>query len=207
MLGCASSSTCGQGTCDHVVRGRCGTERGALQWYWTCGYPVCREGDGSLSDAGTGCPAAGTPCSQAGETCGVPTDSNCGVTLVCASQDPRGRPGGCPISSKKYKDGIAYVDEEQLFYLHDEVLGIKLATYEYKPQVADPGPTHLGFIIEDNLDTPAVDRTHNRVDMYGYVSMVVAAMQVQEKEIAELRKQLEAARHDIAACKAPRTGH
>ena len=32
---------------------------------------------------------------------------------------------------------------------------------------------------------------HDRVDMYGYVSMVVAAMQVQEKEIAELRAQVE----------------
>jgi hypothetical protein len=126
------------------------------------------------------------------------------VTLVCATQDPKGGPGGCPVSSRNYKDDIEYVDGARLQQLHDEALGIRLATYKYKPQVEDPGPTHLGFIIEDNLQTPAVDPAHNRVDMYGYVSMVVAGMQVQEKEIAQLRRDLEAARHDLAACKAPR---
>jgi hypothetical protein len=109
--------------------------------------------------------------------------------------------GGCPISSRTYKDGIAYVDDAQLQRLHDEALGIRLATYTYKPQVADPGPTHLGFIIEDNVESPAVNRTLSRVDMYGYVSMVIAGMQVQEREISELRQELAAARRDAAACK------
>jgi hypothetical protein len=126
------------------------------------------------------------------------------VTLVCASQDPKGGLGGCPISSRKYKEDIEYVDNEKLQRLHDEALGIRLATYRYKPQVDDPETTHLGFIIEDSLQTPAVDTTHNRVDMYGYVSMVVAGMQVQEKEIARLRRDLDAAQRDLAACKIPR---
>ncbi len=202
-LGCASSTTCGQG-CDPVVTGRCGADAGGLQWYTTCGYPVCQVPDGGLVDAGAGCAPVGSACSQAGETCGVASQANCGVTLVCASQDPKGGTGGCPISSRKYKDGITYVDDAQLQRLHDEALGIRLATYQYKPQVADPDPTHLGFIIEDNLQTPAVDKAHNRVDMYGYVSMVVAGMQVQEKEIAQLREELSAARREAAACKAPR---
>jgi hypothetical protein len=159
--------------------------------------------DGGLVDAGAGCPPIGSSCSQAGQTCGTASQANCGVTLVCASQDPKGGPGGCPVSSRQYKDGITYADDTKLQQLHDEALGLRLATYTYKPQVADPGPTHLGFIIEDSLQTPAVDRAHNRVDMYGYVSMVVAGMQVQEKEIAELRAELAAARRDVAACKAP----
>jgi len=137
-----------------------------------------------------------------GQMCGTPSDANCGVTLVCASQDPKG-PGMCPVSSRKYKDGIEYVDDTHLKELHDEALGIRLATYRYKPEVADPSTTHLGFIIEDNLRTPAVDTTHDRVDMYGYVSMVVAGMQVQEKEIAKLRSELAETRRDLAACKAP----
>ena len=41
--------------------------------------------------------------------------------------------------------------------------------------------------------SPAVDSTHHRVDLYGYVSMVVATLQIQEREIAELRKELEQA--------------
>jgi hypothetical protein len=134
--------------------------------------------------------------------CGTPSQTNCGIVMVCAASDPKHGPGGCPISTRKYKDGIEYVDRQQLQQLHDETMGIRLATYRYKPQVADPGPTHFGFIIEDNLQTPAVDPMHDRVDMYGYVSMVVAAMQVQEKEIADLRAQVQAARSDAASCRA-----
>jgi hypothetical protein len=101
----------------------------------------------------------------------------------------------CPVSSRKYKDGIEYVDNARLQQLHDETLGIRLATYNYKPQVADPNPKHLGFIIEDRPPhSSAVDWSHERVDLYGYLSMVVATMQVQEKEIAELRSELELAR-------------
>jgi hypothetical protein len=205
QLGCASSTTCGQG-CDPVVTGTCGADAGLpLQWYTTCGYPVCgAPSDAGVVDAGPACPAEGTPCTQAGATCGTPSAANCGVTLVCAAQDPKGGPGGCPISSRQYKDGIAYVDEAQLQRLHAEALGIRLATYTYKPQVADPGPTHLGFIIEDDVESPAVNRSLNRVDMYGYVSMVIAGMQVQEREIAELRQELAAARRDATACKPPR---
>jgi hypothetical protein len=213
QLGCASSTTCGLG-CDPVVTGRCGVDAGegdagsALQWFTTCSYPICPSpsGDGGdFDDAGAPCPAAGTPCSTAGETCGTKSAGNCGVTLVCASQDPKGGGGGaCPVSSRQYKNGISYVDDAQLQRLHDEALGVRLATYTYKPQVADPGPTHLGFIIEDNVESPAVNRELNRVDMYGYVSMVIAGMQVQEREISELREELAAARRDAAACKTER---
>ncbi len=214
QIGAASSTTCGVGV-DPVVTGRCGggtADAGAdaasppFQWYTTCGYPVCGapSGDAGAGDGGAACPAAGSPCTQAGDTCGTPTQANCGVTLVCASQDPKGGIGGCPVSSRKYKDGITYVDSQELEALHDEALGVRLATYTYKPQVDDPGPKHLGFIIEDNLSSPAVDRVHTRVDLYGYVSMAIAGMQVQEKEIASLRQELAAARRDAAECKAPR---
>ncbi len=175
-----------------------------LQWYTSCGYPVCGGGaadgaamsfdGGDTTDSGAACPTEGTPCSVAGDMCGTPSQSNCGVVMVCAASDPKKGPGGCPISTRKYKDGIEYVSSTELQQLHDETMGIRLATYRYKPQVADPGPTHFGFIIEDNLQTPAVDPMHDRVDMYGYVSMVVAAMQVQEKEIAELRAEVQACR-------------
>ncbi|HEX8791821.1 MAG TPA: hypothetical protein VF765_12795 [Polyangiaceae bacterium] len=206
QLGCASSTTCGQG-CDQVVTGQCGGGGDSgpqLQWYTSCGYPVCGGGSadggvvsfdaGDTTDSGAACPTEGTPCSVAGEMCGTASQSNCGVVMVCAASDPKQGPGGCPISTRKYKNGIEYVNDTQLRQLHDETMGIRLATYQYKPQVADPGPTHFGFIVEDNLQTPAVDPMHDRVDMYGYVSMVVAAMQVQEKEIAELRA-------EVASCK------
>jgi hypothetical protein len=95
------------------------------------------------------------------------------------------------VSSRKFKDGIEYVDDEGLEKLHDETLRIQLATYNYKSDVSDPGPRHLGFIIEDMPPaTPAVGWSRERVDLYGYLSMVVATMQVQEREITELRREL-----------------
>lgn len=183
-----------------------GSSIASLRWYTTCGYPVCRVPalDAGVVDAGPPCPAVGTSCGTQGMTCGTRTDANCGTILICASQDPKAGVGGCPISSKKYKNDIEYLGDTELQKLHDEALGIKLATYKYKTQVDDPTPTHLGFIIEDNPQSAAVDSMHNRVDMYGYVSMVVAGMQVQEKEIAQLRKELEAARRDASTCQKSR---
>jgi len=62
----------------------------------------------------------------------------------------------------------------------------KLATYEYRdPALA--GKRHLGFIIEDVPGSPAVERDGNMVDLYGYASMSVAAVQAQGEEIAKLK--------------------
>jgi len=99
------------------------------------------------------------------------------------------------MSSRKFKDDIEYVDNAGLQELHDETLRMHLATYSYKPAYDDPNRKHLGFIIEDTpLQSPAVDGSRERVDLYGYLSMVVASMQVQEKEIADLRRELDLAR-------------
>jgi hypothetical protein len=58
--------------------------------------------------------------------------------------------------------------------------------------------------VEDQPQSLAVDRGFDRVDLYGYVSMVVASVQVQEKEIAALRSELEATKRHAAACDAAR---
>jgi hypothetical protein len=115
----------------------------------------------------------------------------CGAIEECSATNPA---VGCPRSSRTVKTGIEYVNQSGLEQLHDEALALRLATYHYKPEVADPNPRHLGFIIEDTPpESPAVEWSRERVDLYGYLSMVVATMQVQEKEIAELREQLERA--------------
>jgi hypothetical protein len=142
---------------------------------------------------GGACPALGSSCTTQSETCGTRTPANCGVIEVCDTHQPT----MCPRSSSKYKDNVEYLDDARLAGLHDQTMRVRLATYNYKSTVDDPKPKHLGFIIEDNPQSPAVDRSGERVDMYGYLSMVVAAMQVQEKEIAALRRELEESR---AAC-------
>ena len=96
--------------------------------------------------------------------------------------------------------------------LASEVEKIQLTTYTYK----DPSmgaDQHLGFIIEDNPDSPAVYPNHRRVDLYGYASMAVAALQVQSQQLKaqqrhmdELETELSTLRAELrgsAACSAP----
>jgi hypothetical protein len=161
----------------------------------TCGDPVCRfvpdaGSDGGLTDdAGAPCPALGTACTTNGATCGDRNTVNaCGAIEECAATNPQSR--GCPISSRAFKDDVRYVDDAELDQLHEEAIHIRLATYNYKPQFDDPTRRHLGFIIEDDPQSPAVDRPYDRVDLYGYLSMAVATMQVQEKEIEALKKEV-----------------
>ena len=182
----------------------CTSDAGAsLRWYSTCGDPVCRDpADAGAADAAT-CEAVGSPCTQRGLTCGDGA-SSCGVILVCEDHDPR--TGGCPISTAKLKDDIAYVAEPDLARLHDETLALRLATYAYKPAAGDPGVRHLGFVVEDAPQSYAVDRGHDRVDLYGYMSMVVATMQVQEREIQELRSELRQARGSCGAAASSEDG-
>jgi hypothetical protein len=125
---------------------------------------------------------------------------NCGATLVCDDHDPAAF--GCPVSSRAFKKDVSYLDEARLAELHDETLRMRLATYEYRSPYGDPTEKHLGFIIEDRPQSPAVDRGHDRVDMYGYLSMVVATMQVQEKEIEALRREVADARRQRASAQA-----
>jgi hypothetical protein len=175
---------------------------GSSSWYLTCGDPVCQapESDAGLTDPdGGACPALGSNCSL-GAQCGTRSPAiACGANEVCAAKDPRSGLGGCPISSRQFKDGIDYLDPAQLEQLHDQTLRIRLATYNYKAAYADPKPRRLGFIIEDNPSSPAVDPAHDSIEMYGYLSMVVATMQVQEKEIASLKQQLAETRQ--SACR------
>lgn len=161
----------------------------ALRWFYTCGNPVCEVQEGTSNTSG-GLPAcdterAGDTCDSAGAMCdpGV----GCGVRLLCTDHDPTAH--GCPISRGEYKRGISYLTSERLEGVAREVQDIKLATYQYKESMGD-GKKHLGFIIDDNPTGPAVDSTRQHVDLYAYTSMLVAAVQVQAKEIESLKQQV-----------------
>lgn len=64
---------------------------------------------------------------------------------------------------------------------------MRLATWRYKQ---DPSKQHLGFIIDDNEQYHAVDPARDMVDLYGYTSLAVAALQVQAREIEALRREV-----------------
>ncbi len=68
-------------------------------------------------------------------------------------------------------------------------MGIRLSTYRYVDPAIASGP-QLGFIIEDQPGSLAVNAPRNMVNLYGYTSMLLAAIQSQERTIGSLEERL-----------------
>ena len=171
----------------------------ALQWWATCPDPACS----SHRDAGIpACTteAAHAPCSQLGAQCD-PGD-RCNSHLVCSDQDPTPSVG-CPISRMSEKTDIRFLSSEDLATYRDQVLALPLATFRYRE--GGPGSRlHLGFMIDGHESLVCVDPGRDRVDLYGYASMAVAALQVQAREIEQLRKQVAALQARVEASRPKR---
>jgi hypothetical protein len=145
-------------------------------------------------------PHVGDPCSQAGQQCAIDPPSECGQTILeCTSGTWQVPINACPISTARAKRDIAYVSSDEAARLRDEVLDVRLAKYAYKN--GDPS-RHLGFIIEDMPHgSPAVLASRDRVDLYGYVSMTVAAIQQQQKQIDSLNQELARMKRECRSAK------
>lgn len=158
-----------------------------LKFYETCGDPVCGGHRASEVPACTS-ETVGAACSDAGVQCDPGND--CNSYIVCADSDPKMQPGGCPISRRAYKEDIHYLSDEELAQAKQALLAIPLATYKYRD--AKDKRTNLGFIIEDVEPSAAVDSRRDQVDLYGYLSMAVATLKLQEERIRALEARLEA---------------
>lgn len=170
---------------------------GELQWYLNCGDPVCQGYTGPFDGValcGTG-EESGDPCANEGATCD-PQDG-CNALRVCATEDPTQQEGGCPISRARYKHGITYVGDAERASLGQQALGMKLARWRYNAEGAE-GPEHLGFIIDDAPQSFAVLPSGERVDVYGYTSLVLAAVQDEAERSRARDAELEALRAELA---------
>jgi hypothetical protein len=159
---------------------------GALHWVPSCGAPVCTADPKLFDDPNIpNCTTEheGDACANAGDRCdGV---LSCGATLLCAEEAPT----NCPISRKRYKQDIAYLDDAARARIHEQLVALPLAHYRYKTA---PEVPQLGFMIDDVEPSVAVAGDH--VNMYGYLSMAVAAIQVQDAQIKALEQQVDALR-------------
>jgi len=171
-------------TCECAVPG---TRAGGLSFFYTCGDPVCRGYTGGSGEPLCSTETSGDPCNVEGTRCDPEDD--CNSLLVCATSDPKLGPGGCPISRRSTKQDIHYVSDAERVQYQRELLEMKLAIWRYKH---DPAKQRLGIIIDDNEGSAAVDARRDQLDLYGYTSMVVAALQVQAREIEALKRQVAA---------------
>lgn len=186
----------GEGGATSTTTGGGGSGGGALQWWTTCGDPAC---GGHTPDPNV--PLCTTEmenaaCSTPDALCDLGDD--CNTRLLCSDMDPKA--AGCPISRARYKREIQYLDEASLGRVRDDLLSMPLATWRYVSEDG-AGPEHLGFIIDDAPSTPAVARDGEHVDVYGYTSMAVAAIQAQQRQIATLSAELQALRKELDALK------
>jgi len=170
---------------------------GTLQWYTTCGDPVCggytppNPALPMCSDLGV---SADQACTQDGQQCDPMSD--CNATLICADSDPTAGPVGCPKSRAAFKTDVSYVTDEDRKSLARELLKMPLARWRYLHEGAET-PAHLGFIIEDIEPSHAVQSRRDRVDLYGYTTMAVATIQEQQRRIEALEKQVDGLRKDL----------
>jgi hypothetical protein len=148
---------------------------------WSCfvGVPYCS----------TPRPYVGDPCTTPDDACALAPPGECGQTqLRCRENRWELFVPQCPISTARAKKEIAYVSEGEAAKLKEELLRLRLATYRYK--AGDPAP-HLGFVIEDlPAGSPAVFASRERVDLYGYMSMAVATIQEQQKQLDRLEAEV-----------------
>jgi hypothetical protein len=168
-----------------------------------CGI-ACQDGhcveSTSCADGGS-CPL-GQACSPGGAEnvcCPVGTEDTgnpvtfhgccpAGVTCGCNFNYGGNR---CPISRRSAKRDVRYLTVADVDAARERLLAIRLADYEY---IRAPGTRHLGFIIDDVDEATAracVAPDGEHVDLYGYASLAVAAVQAQQRELDELRRQVE----------------
>jgi hypothetical protein len=166
-----------------------------LQWYVTCGDPVCSGYSGPWEGVpACGDVSAGDPCAEPGAECDF--ESECDARLVCAVEDPTQQPGGCPISRRRHKQAVRYLTEAERAAAADEVARTRLATWRYTWEPEGHKP-HLGFLIDDQPGSAAVAADGEHVDLYGYTSLAIAAIQAQQAEIEALRAEVAALREKV----------
>jgi hypothetical protein len=134
-------------------------------------------------------PRSGTPCVTDPDNPWCPYGCKfgarrCTAGLWAAESD------ACPTSTRAAKEDIHYLSPAELEQLAAATQAMKVARYRYRsPAFGAPGP-HLGFIIEDSPDVPAVSASKTTVDLYGFASMLLATSQAQSRRIEALEREL-----------------
>lgn len=210
--GANASINCGNGPCTRPKSvccralpwgaGTCvapGDPCGQLAWFCDDPKDCQNPGDVCCIDQGSQCmPAAA--CAKAGGREGCQAMADCPGNQECCGIGPSPdyvcMAGPCPVSRRRHKEEIHYLDEAERRQAARALLSFRLSTWRYQ-RGADRG-RHLGFLIDDVEPSPAVASDGEHVDLYGYTSLAVAALQEQARELEALRREVRALRHELS---------
>ena len=98
--------------------------------------------------------------------------------------------GPCPESRRDVKEDIHYLTTAERSRVASTVLALDLASYTYREE-AGPDGEQIGFIIDEQTGAPFLQKGQERVNLYAYISSVVATVQQQQDEIKGLRADVE----------------
>jgi hypothetical protein len=170
----------------------CG-DKEELQHHSTCGDPVCGGYSGAIEGVAVcASEVEGAECSEEGAECDLEND--CNQRLICAVEDPATE---CPVSEAKHKRDIVYIDSQRATQIQAKLQQIKIAEWNYNWDSTQRDP-RLGFIIDDSPNLPAIHENGRQVDLYGYTSMVVVAIQNQARQIEVLEAKIKKMEEKLA---------
>lgn len=186
----------GEGTAD----GGDGDGDAGLAWYATCGDPACGGYRGPTAGLAV-CTdqAEGAACSEDGAACDLEDD--CNTQMLCTATDPKASEYGCPQSRAAVKTDIAYLGPAERAQARAALLQTRLATWRYRWEPPTHKP-HLGFLIDDQPASPAVAADGAHVDLYGYTSLAVAALQAQDALLQQQQSELRDTRAALSETRA-----
>lgn len=145
-----------------------------------------------------------TSCSGASGSMGGTHDPVAGVVTISGGFDTG---SACPRSLASTKTDVRYLSPSELEARRATVRGLRLAEWRYRWE-APSAPLHLGVVIDDAAQIPGaapiLSADRRSIDLYGYTSLAVGALQAQEAELATMRKELADLRKRLAALEAAR---
>ncbi len=93
-------------------------------------------------------------------------------------------------SREDFKRDISYLNTSARDEIGQMFLDIPIATWNYKNDSVE-NPQRLGFIIEDIEPSFAVtDQVGDSVNLYGFISMAAATIQMQQDQIKQLQEEM-----------------
>jgi hypothetical protein len=141
-------------------------------------------------------PAVGTACPRDGQFCNYGCEPDVSRECQGGTWAAASAPGGCPISTRRAKHDIHYLDDTERARIAAQARNLRLATYRYRDPARDLR-SHLGIILEDSPRCAAADMQRLQVDLYAYTSMVLALAQEQQRELEVLKREIKRLRSQL----------